>query len=256
MDWLLGKREKSVARNAQLAVKNMHMYMDKQGTKIRELEGLVIGMQQLCTESLESEIHRLETKKLDLIKELEATNSAITEKVQKLEETKAAVKQVISHSTEKARAPPIKSKKMSDSISGGARLPDTVTATRPQQKHTDVSSPAVAGSTPKAASSLTSLSDQYDVDYLEEEFLEEIEMLSTIREVLSPATFLFVLHRNNSDDAIVYSPSTKAEEVISTFKLTDFSDKSSVTVLSSFDFILGLGTKIVPNHGGWDLSYF
>jgi hypothetical protein len=251
MDWLLGKREKSVARNAQLAVKNMHMYMDKQGAKIRELEGLVVGMQQLCTESLESEIHRLETKKLDLVRELEATNLAITEKVQKLEETKGSVKMIISQSTERARAPPTKSKKVSDPMSGGARLSDTLAAARPHQKHTDVSSPTVsaAATTPKAASSLTSLSDQYDVDYLEEEFLEEIEMLSTIREVLSPATFLFVLHRNNSDDAIVYSPSAKAEEVISTSKLTDFSDKSSVTALSSFDFILGLGTKIVPNHG-------
>lgn len=43
MDWLLGKREKSVARNAQLAVKSMHMHMDKQGHRIRELEGLVLG---------------------------------------------------------------------------------------------------------------------------------------------------------------------------------------------------------------------
>ena len=30
MDWLIGKREKSLARNAQLAVKNMHTAMDKQ----------------------------------------------------------------------------------------------------------------------------------------------------------------------------------------------------------------------------------
>lgn len=35
MDWLLGKREKSVARNAQLAVKSMHVHMDKANGRIK-----------------------------------------------------------------------------------------------------------------------------------------------------------------------------------------------------------------------------
>ena len=36
--------------------------------------------------------------------------------------------------------------------------------------------------------------------------------------------------------------------MVTSYKLTDYSDKTTSIPLSSFDFLLGLGTKIVPNH--------
>ena len=85
-------------------------------------------------------------------------------------------------------------------------------------------------------------------DPLEEQYLEEIEMLAAVRETMSGSNLLFVLHRSNADDIVMYMPSENPTEVVSISKLIDPSDKSSMGVLSSFDFILGLGSKIVPNH--------
>ena len=73
-------------------------------------------------------------------------------------------------------------------------------------------------------------------------------MLAIVRETMNGSNLLFVLHRSNADDIIMYSPSDNPAEVVSISKLTDPGDKSTMGVLSSFDFILGLGSKVVPNH--------
>ena len=237
MDWLLGKREKSVARNAQLAVKNMHSLMEKQSSKIRELEGLVIGLQHLSTESLENEINRLENKKIELTQELEKVDKSLSDKKLKLEETKSLVKNVMKNINEKHKNSMIKLNSSNN------------------DKLNNSSSNLKLGNTSESRikelekrSSFGLIEGGADGDYLEAEYIDEIEMLATIREVVNPTSLLFITHRSNSDDIIVYTPSPQLSEIITAFKLTQFNDKSSSTSLNSFDFILGLGTKIIPNH--------
>ena len=73
-------------------------------------------------------------------------------------------------------------------------------------------------------------------------------MLAVVRETMSGSNLLFILHRSNADDIVLYTPAESAVDIVDTAKLTDHSDKSTLTALSSFDFILGVGSKIVPNH--------
>ena len=101
MEWFLERRNKSVARNAQLAVKNMHSILEKQNLRVRELEGCVVGLQHLATDSLELEIHRLELRRKDLLLELDTTEAALQERKKRLEDVKLNVKKLLA-----AKAPP------------------------------------------------------------------------------------------------------------------------------------------------------
>ena len=71
-------------------------------------------------------------------------------------------------------------------------------------------------------------------------------MLATIKEL--GRDLLFIVHRNNVNDVIVYSPASADAEVVTSFKLTDFNDKGSITPLTTFENMVAYGSKIVPNH--------
>jgi len=88
MEWLLDKRAKSVATSAQRVVADMHRDLDLQRKKVVELEQLVGSLTDLCTESLENEIFRLELKRKELLLELQTTDEAISDRQRRLEAAK------------------------------------------------------------------------------------------------------------------------------------------------------------------------
>ncbi len=98
MQWLLDKRAKSVAVSAQRVVADMHRDLDLQRKKVSELEALVAGLTDLCTESLENEIFRLELKRKELLLELQSTDEAIHDRQRRLEAAKDGVRGLLMQS--------------------------------------------------------------------------------------------------------------------------------------------------------------
>ena len=95
MDWLFETKGKSVTESAQKVVADMHKELDKQNKKITELEKTIFKFKNMCTESLERDIARLEQRKKDLIAELEATDDAILLAQERLRATNEEVANVL-----------------------------------------------------------------------------------------------------------------------------------------------------------------
>lgn len=74
---------------------DMHFEIDKQNFKIRELEKTIFKFKNMCTDSLERDIVRLENRKKELIAELEATDDAILAAQERLRNTNEEVAQVL-----------------------------------------------------------------------------------------------------------------------------------------------------------------
>ena len=95
MEWLIDKRSKSVASSAQRVVADMHRDLDLQKKKVTDLESLVGNLTALCTESLESEIFRLEMRRKELRLELERTDTAIQDRQARLEAARDDVRGIL-----------------------------------------------------------------------------------------------------------------------------------------------------------------
>ncbi len=71
MEWFYKQRNKSVADNAKVVVKNMHQQLETVNKKCEGLEKLIVELKLLTTDSLEHEINRLEMRKRELMLELD-----------------------------------------------------------------------------------------------------------------------------------------------------------------------------------------
>jgi predicted RNase H-like nuclease (RuvC/YqgF family) len=91
MEWFFDRKGKSIAHSAQRVVADMHIELDKQNKKIKELERTIFKFKNMCTESLERDISRLEARKKELISELAATDDAILAAQDRLRSTKEEV---------------------------------------------------------------------------------------------------------------------------------------------------------------------
>jgi hypothetical protein len=94
MEWLF-QRKNSIADAAQRVVSDMHYELDKQNRKVKDLERTIFKFKNMCTESLERDITRLENRKKELISELESTDNAILDAQERLRLTKEEVASVI-----------------------------------------------------------------------------------------------------------------------------------------------------------------
>ena len=71
-------------------------------------------------------------------------------------------------------------------------------------------------------------------------------MLAAIRDM--GRDLLFIIHRNNVPDVIIYAPADNDADVVKSYKLSDINDASSITELTTFENMMAYGPKIVPNH--------
>jgi hypothetical protein len=222
MEWLFDRRGKSVAQSAQRVVADMHRHIEKQNKKVKELESVITQFNKLFTDSLENDLSRLESRKGELAAEMIAVDVAIAERRNRLQGVRDEIKQILA----KNEADLLNSRAMSalGSSSSDGRYSSS--------NHNENDKGMTIAETRASA--------------LEEQYLEESEMLATIKDL--GRDLLFVVHRNNVNDVIVYSPASADADVVTSFKLTDFNDKSSITELTTFENMMVYGSKIVPNH--------
>ena len=249
MDWLLGeKREKSLASNAKKIVADMHTHLEKEKRRNRELQEMVVKFQILCTESIESDIQRLELRKVDLKHELEQVDKDLYEKRIILENTKKEIRNLLE-----------KCVQTTSSGNETEKVSTTMSIASSSQDHTMISPSANSGNhntsfkssdydDERVNSDIDLLNkDLDDVDKLESQYMEEIEILDTCREVVTH--FLFMIHKNDSKDIFAYSLASKGTRTDRFFEVCKVSKiltnpKTSSLEESEF-FYQG---KIIPNH--------
>lgn len=224
MEWLFDRRGKSVAQSAQRVVADMHRHIEKQNKKVKELESVITQFNRLFTDSLENDLSRLESRKGELAAEMIAVDIAIAERRNRLQSVRDEIKQILA----KNEADLLNSRAMSALGSSSSDGMNRYSGSN----HNDNDKGMTIAETRASA--------------LEEQYLEESEMLATIKDL--GRDLLFVVHRNNVNDVIVYSPASADADVVTSFKLTDFNDKSSITELTTFENMMVYGSKIVPNH--------
>jgi hypothetical protein len=76
--------------------------------------------------------------------------------------------------------------------------------------------------------------------------MEENDLMLQVKDIGQDV--LFIVHRNNTPDIIIYSPSSHDVEVVSVLKLPDLDAPSSLVSLTSFEVMMAYGAKIIPNH--------
>ena len=85
---------------------------------------------------------------------------------------------------------------------------------------------------------LTSVSDA-NILALEEQYIEESDLLSSVREATD--SVLFIVHRNNVDDVVVFTP-TEGADIVSVFKIIDLDNKPHDLIeLSTFEKLMAYG---------------
>ena len=232
MDWLFDVSGKSVASNAQRIVADMHLHLERQTTRVRELENIVTHLQHFCTDSLSSEIKRLELRKKELQQELEQTDAAILERKAKLEYSRGLVRQLLSGRT------------IVNNQESGANNVDGINLKKSLEDG-QIALEANESSVTKEVVITNEVSEDDTNGLLDDDFLEEAEMLANVREI--EPSFLFLVHKNTSEDAVIYILSKVPNEVVSCYKLSAFNDKSSAEPLSSFERMVAYGPKILEN---------
>mmetsp|Transcript_32262 Transcript_32262/g.30752 ORF Transcript_32262/g.30752 Transcript_32262/m.30752 type:complete len:323 (+) Transcript_32262:152-1120(+) len=217
MEWLFDRRGKSVAQSAQRVVADMHRHLEKQNKKVSELESVITQFNKLFTDSLENDLSRLELRRKELAAEMLTVDTAIAERRNRLQNVREEIYQILAKNeadlNNNSRSLSLNGTSLDHSQNGNEKGM-TIAETR--------------------------------ASALEEQYLEESEMLATIKDL--GHDILFVVHRNNVNDVIVYSPAQTETDIMTSFKLTDFNDKNSIYELTTFENMMAYGAKIVPNH--------
>ena len=223
MEWLFDRRGKSVAQSAQRVVADMHRHLEKQNKKVKELESVITQFNKLFTDSLENDLGRLEKRKRELADEMLAVDAAIIERKNRLQSVREEINQILA----KNDADLMNSRSL-NGLSSSSMDNSTHYANHNNQNDKGMTMVETRASA------------------LEEQYLEESEMLATIKDF--GRDLLFIVHRSNVNDVIVYSPSSDDTEIVKSFKMTDAGNKDSITELTTFENMMVYGSKIVPNH--------
>lgn len=225
MNWLFDNNGKSVASNAQRIVADMHQHLNKQNKKIIIMESVIQDFASLCAETLENDIKRLENRRKVLLNELALVDASISERKATLLETNENLRHSLSGKKEKHLDVSIVKKCPSDTGSNDEHL------------FHDANSDTILYSNAKFEDdgSLT----------LEDDFMEETEMLSTMREI--DPELIFLLHRNSTDEVIVYKLSKDSENFLTCKKYKAFNEKNSEEDVTNFERMMAYGPKIIPN---------
>jgi len=193
----------------------MHRHLDHQAKKVKDLEETINKFKSLCTESLEDELIRLERRKKDLLMELDETEAAILDRKTRLEVIKEEINTIIGKDIE------------NDDRNECIHDNESNNINSPQRGYAQTMNEAKARA-------------------LEEKYMEETDLLLQVKDIGQDV--LFIVHRNNIPDIIIYSPSSHDVEVVSVLKLPDIDIPSSLVSLTSFEVMMAYGAKIIPNH--------
>ena len=179
---------------------------------------LLSSLLSLGTESLEDELIRLERRKKELKMELDETEAAILDRKTRLEVIKEEIKTIVGKDID------------NDDINRNEYNHDN-------DKNNNINSPQRG---------YAQTMNEAKARALEEKYMEETDLLLQIKDIGQDV--LFIVHRNNIPDIIIYSPSSHDVEVVSVLKLPDIDTPSSLVSLTSFEVMMAYGAKIIPNH--------
>jgi hypothetical protein len=252
MEWIGGvleKRAKSVTSNAQTAVVNMQNMMNKQSSRIKQLEAALSSSRQICVDSLQTEINRLERHKHELLLDLDTTEFALADRKNRLQIALKTMDTLLSNAdanlfTEHANGTTTRERTSSSSSTGevnkiqiDTQAPAAVTSTRSNGNSGDGAIFSLSSLPPPATGD----------DELEDEYLEEMEMLDSVRDILAPTHLLFVLQHSDEEDILVYTPSLdNPAKVVHTSILSD--DSGAVPPSPVEGKARHFEAQIVPNH--------
>jgi 16S rRNA C967 or C1407 C5-methylase (RsmB/RsmF family) len=164
MEWLFDRRGKSVAQSAQRVVADMHRHLEKQNKKVSELESVITQFNKLFTDSLENDLSRLELRRKELAAEMLTVDTAIAERRNRLQNVREEIYQILAKNeadlNNNSRSLSLNGTSLDHSQNGNEKGM-TIAETR--------------------------------ASALEEQYLEESEMLATIKDL--GHDILFVVHR-------------------------------------------------------------
>jgi hypothetical protein len=236
MSWF-SSNNKSITKNAQNIITNLHHQLTQQQNHIHELENLVILLQNNSYEHIDREILRLE----DVRKDYEKKILDIDEEVSRLRQLSSEMKEKIQNMT-------LQSLKRNERFNGagnekniegrsheGKNIHINDGIGRYQTNHDLGPGHVSMGST------IFSTLEHHDRE-------EENELFDAIKSIESD--LIFLLHRNNIDDIIVYLPpssTTSTSEILSLYRLRDPSDPQTIEDLTSFEKMMAYGPKLIPN---------
>jgi hypothetical protein len=254
MDWIFEKQDKSLATNAKRIVADMHKHLDREKQRNKELEVMILRFQHLCTESLESELRRLDLRKSDILAELETIDRQILEKRTILDRTRDEVREILSHAaTATAKDHEHTAHRMGDMdhhvIENGkgsslGRLDNnSSTESLSPLNHRDAPSSSIKPD----GYQLHAASGHADSQSIEQQYVEEEELVDECRGIVQ--NFLFMIHQSNARDIISYSLQSNPRklEFIEVLKVVNLAAHPSIGPLSEKDQALFDG-KIIPNH--------
>jgi len=264
MEWIteaLQARNKSVVNNAKLAHRNMLEKLEHQRVRLLQLERVVGSYESVCLDALQADINRLERHRKELLLDLDTTETALAERKKKMNETKALMASLKEEGDGSRSNPdttgtgPLAMTSSSSSSRGMVGH-----ASAPVLRHLGGSSASGRlshrthdsnhnGSYIPSAFNLTLVDrSAYADDELEMDYIEENEMLDSIREILSPQHVLLIIQRSDVDDILICTPSSIASEVVCMSKLSDDSGRVPPSPINHIEAKFGLEAAIVPNH--------
>jgi hypothetical protein len=236
MSWF-SSNNKSITKNAQNIITNLHHQLTQQQIHIHELENLVFLLQNNSYETIDKEILRLE----DIRKDYETKILEIDQEVHRLRQVSSEMKEKVQNMT-------LQTLKRNERF-GGAGTEKKLEGESSHDKNGDEN----GGIGINHLNHPISRSDQIDssrstifstLEHFERE--EENELFDAIKAMES--NLLFLLHRNNIDDIIVYlPPSPDLPDLISLYRLRDPSDPQTIEDISSFEKMMAYGPKPIPN---------
>jgi hypothetical protein len=215
MSWFLDPNGKSVAKNAQKVVINLHSQLEKQQRHISQLESIVEELKSGYSQPIHKEIRRLQNLKVEYQMKISEIDDQIDQYEFSLSEMDLKLEKILSNKTKQPSA--------------------EVLACPRDGKSSDLQPNAEHPHPPRNFESFSNGNDHED----------EHELLEAVR-LIEPQV-LFVLHRNTSDDVIVYLPSTKPGDLLSLYRLHDPSDHQTAEDISSFERMMAYGPTLRPN---------
>ena len=218
-------------------VQGMHQEINKQKNKISQLEKIIFKFNNMCTESLENDLARLEKRKVDLINELSRTDDEILEVQERLTMVKSEVEKMInplSLSSDKIMNGTNDKKNTNKKITSATDSKNTKTTVSTSAAHNHIS--------------------QLDEEYLEEtELVETIKQanFSTIASSKDHSSILFIIHLSSTADIYVYKrhmnqqtavpQEDSADALVSVVKLPNRNDLSRFINLPIYEKLMVRG---------------
>jgi hypothetical protein len=218
MSWFLDPNGKSVAKNAQKIVINLHSQLEKQQCHINQLESLVEELKSGYSQPIQKEIHRLEKIKVEYQNKIIDIDDQIAQYEKSLSEMDLKIEKIFSNKTKRPSLPSH--------------------ATDDEREATNDLTLKVIPEHRLLSQSFESFSNGNDQE-------DEHELLEAVR-AIEPQV-LFVLYRNTTEDVIVYLPPAKQSETLSLYRLRDPSDRQTAEEISSFERMMAYGPSLRSN---------